>query len=75
MPYGPKDLQAFVQHHQDTIAQVTDLFAKANLSPAEGEGICLYIAGLSAGARQFPIVEEFPEVLAIAWQIGAMFGE
>ena len=37
------------------------------------KSIVTYIAGLSAGVRQASITVELPQILAMSWQLGAMF--
>ena len=67
MPYTPKQLQEFVKQHLNTIGQVTDLFTENGISSDEGEKICTYIAGFSAGVRgKLRVTVELPQILAMS---------
>lgn len=64
-------LQQFIRDNLDLTEEVISVFERRCADPAVGEAICLYIAGLSAGARQYPITRDHAETLATAWQMAS----
>lgn len=64
----PEELQKLVKRRALVIDEVLDLFANHMVSPEDGEFICMWIAGLSAGYRLKPITGDLAQVLVMAWQ-------
>lgn len=76
MPMTNEQLSEFCEKHDDVIDSITDVFSDANISPEDGEKVLLYIAGMSAGLRQAPILNTtWLEIAAIGWKIGVEGGK
>jgi hypothetical protein len=72
----PFDARQLAKEHEGTIAIISDLFHRKNISPETGEQILLYMAGMSAGLRMANVLDNsWTEPLARGYQIAVVYGD
>ncbi len=71
----PKKFLTLHRRHFSTITKLVDDMDRIKMPPEEGEAIFLYLAGLSAGARQAPCNEsDWLAPIAIGWGFAVEMG-
>ena len=73
------DVKKVIRVNQRAVDRICDVFTELNVSSEDGEIVLLWLAGLSAGRRQQPIVGELGDMwiepVALAWTLAAEEGD